>query len=70
MAKKKRPYNFGMVAQSGSRVLSVLEYKNQTYGEMVTTEIIAAVAMLRAGVAMAEAKGEEIPSQVKAMIGM
>jgi hypothetical protein len=63
-------YSLEIVAKSGDRVLTTLTYPNQSYADLVSAEVVLMNALGKAGISYAEAKGEEIPDQVKALLGI
>lgn len=67
---ERKYYTRVIVGQEGGRVLGDFKFPEQTYAEMVGSETVISQAFSRAGIAAAEARGEEIPPELRAMAGL
>ncbi len=68
MSEKK--YSVTITAKSGDRELTETVYPDLTYGELVQTESAIAMGLLRAGVAEAVLRGEDMPEAMLKVFGV
>ena len=66
---EKGKYSVEIIARSEDRVLTTLKYPEQSYSDFVTAQTVIVTALLRAGMDMAEIKGDPVPDAVKALVG-
>lgn len=66
----ERKYSLEITVRSGDRVLTTLVYPDQDYVEVVTTQAIIAMALVKAGFDQAVVKGDEVPPDLAEIFGV
>lgn len=63
-------YSLTIIAKSGDRVLTTIEYPAQNYGELVGAQHAIAAGFIKAGLQRAVIKGDDVPQGLLDLYGV